>query len=94
MPSCLLIVFVNPYAIDDSAHALAQALNMPEAEQATRMRAMRAVVAEFNAYRWVGEMLMDAALARADREHHQYQWHTGSAGFMMVLRCTCCAIAR
>jgi trehalose 6-phosphate synthase len=69
-------VIVNPYAIDDSAHALAQALNMPRAEQVTRMRAMRAVVAEFNAYRWVGEMLMDTALARVDREHHQHQWQT------------------
>jgi hypothetical protein len=58
-------------------HALAQALNMPEAEQATRMRAMRAVVAEFNAYRWVGDLLMDAAFARVDREHHQHQWHRG-----------------
>jgi trehalose 6-phosphate synthase len=65
-------VIVNPYAIDDSAHALAQASNMPEAGQATRMRAMRAVVAEFNASRWVGEMLMDAARARVGRKHHQH----------------------
>jgi trehalose 6-phosphate synthase len=69
-------VIVNPYAIDDSAHALAQALSMSQPEQATRMRAMRAVVAEFNAYRWVGEMLTDAALLGADRAHdgHKRDW--------------------
>ena len=54
-------VLVNPYAIDDCAQALAQALDMTPEEQANRMRAMRAVVAEFNAYRWVVEMLTDAA---------------------------------
>jgi trehalose 6-phosphate synthase len=60
-------LLVNPYAIDDCARALARALNMTSEEQASRMRSMRAVVAEFNAYRWVVEMLMDAARLRADR---------------------------
>lgn len=67
-------LIVNPYAIDDSARTLAQALNMTQDEQAKRMRAMRAVVTEFNAFRWVGEMLADAARLRADRDlHHQRQ---------------------
>jgi hypothetical protein len=30
------------------------------------MRAMRAVVAEFNTFRWAGAMLTDAARLRAD----------------------------
>jgi len=30
-----------------------------------RMRAMRALVSEFNAYKWIGEMLTDAARVRA-----------------------------
>ena len=41
------------------------------------MRAMRAVVAEFNAYRWVVEMLTDAADLHANRRiaHvHQPNW--------------------
>jgi trehalose 6-phosphate synthase len=70
-------LIVNPYAIDDSAHALAEALSMTEEEQANRMRAMRSVVAEFSAYRWAGEMLADAARLRADStrlQNHQARW--------------------
>ena len=55
---------VNPYAIEDSARVLAQALHMTGEEQASRMSAMRAVVANFNAYRWVGEILTDASRLR------------------------------
>lgn len=68
-------LIVNPYAIDEAAQALVEALRMTTAEQATRMRAMRAVVAEFNAYRWAREMLADATRLRAHsarrREDHQ-----------------------
>jgi trehalose 6-phosphate synthase len=66
-------LLVNPYAIDDSAQALARALDMTPEEQGSRMRAMRAVVAEFNAYRWVVAMLTDAARLRANRDlHHEH----------------------
>jgi len=58
-------LIVNPCAIDDSANALAEALSMDDEEQASRMRAMRSVVAEFSTYRWAGEMLADAAQLRA-----------------------------
>jgi trehalose 6-phosphate synthase len=37
---------------------------MPKDEQRERMRAMRALVAEFNVYRWAGRMLVDAARLR------------------------------
>jgi trehalose 6-phosphate synthase len=41
---------------------------MPAAEQAERMRALRAHVSEFNVYRWAGRMLSDAArLRKRDR---------------------------
>jgi trehalose 6-phosphate synthase len=60
-------VIVNPYAIDDSAHALAEALTMCDDEQSRRMRRMRAAVAEFSTYRWAGEMLRDAACLRESR---------------------------
>lgn len=60
-------VIVNPYAIDDSAEVLANALRMAPAEQGRRMRAMRSVVAEFNTYWWAGQMLQDAARLRAPR---------------------------
>ena len=48
---------------------------MTDEEQASRMRAMRAVVAEFNAYRWVVGILTDAAHLSANRElHWQTDW--------------------
>jgi trehalose 6-phosphate synthase len=55
---------VNPYDVGEAAAALATALRMPLREQRDRMRAMRALVAEFNVYRWAGRMLVDAARVR------------------------------
>jgi len=55
---------VNPYDIEEASSALATALRMPRREQQDRMRAMRALVAEFNVYRWAGRMLVDAARVR------------------------------
>jgi trehalose 6-phosphate synthase len=37
---------------------------MPEYEQQERMRSMRAIVHDFNVYRWAGRMLIDAARIR------------------------------
>jgi trehalose 6-phosphate synthase len=70
-------LIVNPYDIDESARTLERALTMTQQEQARRMRAMRTVVAEFNAYRWVGEMLRDAARLRWSQDlhdGHQADW--------------------
>ncbi|HYD95843.1 MAG TPA: trehalose-6-phosphate synthase [Noviherbaspirillum sp.] len=55
---------VNPYHIEQSAEALYRALTMPELEQRDRMRSMRALVKDFNIYRWAGRMLLDAARLR------------------------------
>ncbi|WP_242392425.1 trehalose-6-phosphate synthase [Anaeromyxobacter oryzisoli] len=61
-------LLVNPYDLEEASAALATALAMPPAEQAERMRAMRAHVGEFNVYRWAGRMLADAArLRKRDR---------------------------
>jgi trehalose 6-phosphate synthase len=61
-------LLVNPYDLDEASASLAAALTMPEDEQRDRMRAMRAIVAEFNVYRWAGRMLVDAArLRRSER---------------------------
>jgi trehalose-6-phosphate synthase len=57
-------LIVNPCLIDQAAHAMADALSMSDGDQSRRMRAMRAVVAEFNTYRWAGEMLADGARLR------------------------------
>jgi trehalose 6-phosphate synthase len=57
-------LIVNPYDIDSASSALAAALAMPPDEQEERMRALRALVAEFNVYRWAGKMLLDATRTR------------------------------
>ncbi len=50
-------VLVNPMATEQIADALVRALEMPEEEQAERMRAMREVVRENNVYRWAGRII-------------------------------------
>jgi trehalose 6-phosphate synthase len=45
-------LIVNPYHVEQGAAALRQALTMPCAEQRERMRSMRALVRDFNVYRW------------------------------------------
>ena len=64
-------LIVNPYDLEEASAALERAAYMPPAEQAERLRAMRAVVAEHNVYRWAGRMLLDAAQLRnrARRTH-------------------------
>lgn len=61
-------LIVNPYDLEEASAALAAALAMSPAEQAERMRSMRALVSEFNVYRWAGQMIIDAARLR---QHHR-----------------------
>jgi trehalose 6-phosphate synthase len=57
-------LIVNPYHIEQTADAIFRALTMSEFEQMERMRSMRALVRDFNVYRWAGRMLLDAARLR------------------------------
>jgi trehalose-6-phosphate synthase len=57
-------LIVNPYDVEQTANALHRALTMPDYEQQERMRSMRAMVRDFNVYRWAGRMLLDAARVR------------------------------
>ncbi len=57
-------LIVNPYDMDAAGAALEAAITMPREEQKARMRTMRALLAEFNVYRWAGRMLIDAARLR------------------------------
>ena len=57
-------LIVNPYDLDEASAALGSALDMSPEEQRDRMRAMRALVSEFNVYRWAGRMLVDSARLR------------------------------
>lgn len=60
-------ILVNPCDIDNVADAMADALTLPAADQARRMRAMRQHVAEHNVFKWAAEMLTDAAAARTEK---------------------------
>ena len=53
-------LLINPYAVDEFAGALRQALVMPAAEQERRMRRLRQQVADNNIYRWAGMLLSEA----------------------------------
>src|SRR4051795_13598099 len=65
-------LIVNPYDLNQASSALAAALTMSPQEQTERMRALRALVSEFNVYRWAGRMLTDAArLRQRDRLSHR-----------------------
>ncbi|HPX60271.1 MAG TPA: trehalose-6-phosphate synthase [Deltaproteobacteria bacterium] len=57
-------LIINPYHVEQTAEALYQALTMPEYEQQERLRSMRAMVRDFNVFRWAGRMLLDAARVR------------------------------
>lgn len=57
-------LIINPYDADQTAMALDTALAMSTNEQQERMRALRAIVKEYNVYRWAGRMLLDAARVR------------------------------
>ncbi|HEX7964980.1 MAG TPA: trehalose-6-phosphate synthase [Gammaproteobacteria bacterium] len=57
-------LIVNPYDIEEAGTALATALDMSADEQAARIRSMRALVSEYNIYRWAGRMLLDASRLR------------------------------
>jgi trehalose 6-phosphate synthase len=50
-------LIINPYAVDAFATALARAIDMPEEEQARRMRTMRKVVAGRNVFNWASDIL-------------------------------------
>ena len=64
LPEALI---VNPYDTEQCAAAVREALTMPPDEQRARMRSMRALLLEFNVYRWAGRMLLDAARMRNRR---------------------------
>jgi trehalose 6-phosphate synthase len=59
-------LLVNPYDVQQLAAAIHRGLNMPEDEQATRMRHMRNSVREHNVYRWAANLLSDLTEIRID----------------------------
>ena len=57
-------VLFNPFAIDELADAIRQAVEMPPAERKKRMQRMRSAVQDNNVYRWAGKIL--SALLKFD----------------------------
>ena len=45
-------ILINPYATDEFAKKIKEAVEMPEAERRRRMKIMRETVASHNIYRW------------------------------------------
>jgi trehalose 6-phosphate synthase len=60
-------LIVNPYDVDETAHAISHALRLTREERQERMRLMRQTVKESNVFRWAGRMLMDVARVRQRR---------------------------
>ncbi len=54
------VVAVNPFAPDDFAAAIENALQMPVPEQRRRMRALRAEVLSHTVFDWAGQLLSEA----------------------------------
>jgi trehalose-6-phosphate synthase len=59
-------LLVNPYDVDQLAHAIKQSLEFDEDEQYARMSRMRKIVSENNIYRWAANLLSDLMGIRVD----------------------------
>lgn len=57
---------VNPYDVQQLAAAISRSLEMPEEEQAARIRHMRKNIREHNVYRWAASLLSDLTEIRID----------------------------
>jgi trehalose 6-phosphate synthase len=52
---------VNPFAIEEMAEAIHEALNMPAVERRRRMNRCRAAVSANNVYHWAGKIVSTLA---------------------------------
>lgn len=59
-------LLINPYDVDQLAHAIRQALEFDEEEQFARMSRMRKTVYERNVYRWAANLLSDLTEIRVE----------------------------
>jgi trehalose 6-phosphate synthase len=51
-------LIVNPYATEDFADSILEAVTMPAGDRQRRMRRMRATVREHNIYKWAAQLLV------------------------------------
>jgi trehalose-6-phosphate synthase len=59
-------ILINPYATDDFAEAIRDALEMPKLERKKRMRKMREIVSENNIYKWAGDIITELVKLRPE----------------------------
>ena len=64
-------LLINPYDVQQTAAAILRALEMPDEEQAVRMRRMRTKVKDHNVYRWAANLLSDLTEIRIDTPERQ-----------------------
>ncbi|MFA4829252.1 MAG: trehalose-6-phosphate synthase [Thermodesulfovibrionales bacterium] len=57
-------IIINPYDIEEMAEAIRTSLTMETPERTGRMQRMRALVREYNIYRWAGKLITDLARLR------------------------------
>jgi trehalose 6-phosphate synthase len=57
-------ILFNPFATDELADAIFQAVEMPQADRTKRMQRLRSAVSDNNVYRWAGKIL--SALLKFD----------------------------
>lgn len=60
-------LIVNPYDVVETSAAIKQALEMTQEEQVKRMRHMRAVLRDWNIYRWAADVVGELSRVRLDR---------------------------
>jgi trehalose 6-phosphate synthase len=66
-------LMINPFAVDQFAEALHQALEMAPEEQERRMRNLRRQVDDNNIYRWAGVLLSEASKLLTARQEPERQ---------------------
>ena len=54
-------LLINPYAIDDFAEAIREAIEMPKDVRQNKMAKLRSMVRDNNIYRWAGEIITELA---------------------------------
>jgi len=52
-------LLINPYATDDFAETIREAIEMPKKQRQARMKRMRHVVAQNNVYQWAGSIISE-----------------------------------
>ena len=62
-------LIVNPFAVDEMAETIHQAINMPAEERRRRMNRMRSVVSANNVYRWAATILSHFPPTRSAMPH-------------------------